>query len=265
MQKISFPGTDLKCSYHNHSDMSDGASSLEELCRTGKQAGLRELGVSDHWVELPFENSEVYEWCLDPVRLDEYVEKLLRLKKELDDEHFTLRLGLEVDYFPENYREVLKKLSDYPLDYLIGSVHYSGTFSVDHAKEDWLVLTQEQKDEISELYWQKVEGAAQCSEFLFLGHLDLPKKYALIDSGKYLPHARRVLDLVHQNGGAIELNTAGWFKDCREQYPALEILRIACGLKIPVVVSADSHAAAHLTQNFAQAAEILHQAGYPIS
>ena len=39
----------------------------------------------------------------------------------------------------------MKNLMQYPLDYLIGSVHYSDIFPVDHSIGPWLSLTEEQK------------------------------------------------------------------------------------------------------------------------
>ena len=125
MLKFAFPGPGIDVSYHNHSDMSDGAASLELMCRSAREVGLREFGMSDHWVIPPDDSIDASSWRMKPDRLDEYIEKLLKLKKELDSETFTLRLGLEIDFFFENHREVLKKLEAYPLDYTIGSVHYS--------------------------------------------------------------------------------------------------------------------------------------------
>jgi histidinol-phosphatase (PHP family) len=196
-------------------------------------------------------------------RLDEYIAALQTMKKELDDDSFTLRIGLEVDFFFENADSVLKNLMQYPLDYLIGSVHYSDIFPVDHSIGPWLPLTEEQKAEICEEYWRKLEGAAQRKEFTFIGHLDLPKKFGLINNEDYFSHAIRILDLVEKSGIGIELNTAGWFKECQEQYPSLAILKEANRRKIPVVVNADAHDPAHLMRNFEMAAEVLRKAGYP--
>ena len=93
MLKFSFPGPQ-SVSFHNHTCWSDGSASPEDLCRAGKKSGLREFGVSDHWVIPPEENFPAIDWRMDPSRLDAYVETLLRMKKELDDGSFTLRLGL---------------------------------------------------------------------------------------------------------------------------------------------------------------------------
>ena len=262
MMKFDFPGPGRGYSLHNHSNWSDGSSSLEKMCRAAKAAGLKVFGMSDHWVVPPMEGTDSKEWSMDLNKLDLYVETLQKLKKELDDENFTLKIALEVDFFFENIDEVLKNLKNYPLDYLIGSVHYSGIFGIDHDIADWDPLTQADKDEVCEIYWKKLAGAAKVKEFAFIGHLDLPKKFGLIDNSKYLPHALKILDILAENGGAFELNTAGFYKQCGEQYPSFEILKAAADLKIPVCVNADAHDPDHVIRGFEKAYSVLEKAGY---
>ena len=262
MNTLRFPEVTTSYSLHNHSNFSDGASTLEEMCRAAKASGLTVFGMSDHWVEPAYEGTGTESWRMAHDRLDEYVETLQKLKRSLDDDNFTIKIGLEVDFFFENMDEIFARLKQYPLDYLIGSVHCCGTFPVDHDASDWLPLPQEKRDAICEMYWQKLEGAAKCKEFTFLGHLDLPKKFAIIDNDRYLAHASRVLDILKENGGAIELNTSGWFKPCYSPYPGPEILRLAAERNIPVIVNADAHHYEHVRRNFENAYTLLKETGY---
>ena len=262
MMNFTFPGPGISYSMHNHSTFSDGASTLEEMCRAAKNAGLKVFGMSDHWVMPAYEGTGTESWRMAHDRLAEYVGTLQKLKAGLDDENFTIKIGLEVDFFFENMDEIFAFLRQFPLDYLIGSVHCCGTFPVDHTAEDWLALTPGQRDEMCEMYWKKMEGAAARKEFAFLGHLDLPKKFALLDNSRYFKHAEKVLDIVQKNGGAIELNTSGWFKPCADPYPALEILKLAHARNIPVVINADAHHADHVNRNFREAEKLLNEAGY---
>lgn len=257
MMKFDFPGPGAGYSLHNHSEWSDGAGSLEELCRAGKAAGLKVFGVSDHWVDHPEPGSDCASWSMDLNKLDDYVETLLKLKQQLDDDTFSLKIGLEVDFFFENIDQVLKNLNNYPLDYLIGSVHYSGIFAIDYDASLWEPLSPDDREQVCETYWKKLLGAAQRKEFSFIGHPDLPKKFGLIDNKKYFAHAEKLMDILAENGGAFELNTAGWFKTCEEQYPAVEILRYARQRRVPVIVNADAHCPEHVTRNFPQAYSLL--------
>ena len=262
MMNFTFPGPGKSYSLHNHSTFSDGASTIEDMCRAAKNAGLAVFGMSDHWVVPAYEGTGTETWRMKHERLGEYVETLQKLKAELDDENFTLKIGLEVDFFFENMDEIFSGLKPFPLDYLIGSVHCCGTFPVDHEAYDWEPLSQDERDEICEMYWKKMEGAAARKEFAFLGHLDLPKKFALIDNSRYIKHATRVLDILQKNGGAIELNTSGWFKPCKAPYPALDILKLANARNIPVIINADAHHADHVKRSFDEAEQLLNSAGY---
>lgn len=262
MLEFTYPGPGKGYSLHNHSTFSDGASTLEEVVAAGKASGLKVLGISDHWVEPPYDGTDYLTWAMPHEKLDEYIKTLLDLRKKYEDENFSLKIGLEVDFFFENAEKVYDRLMQYPMDYLIGSVHYSGVFSVDHDAVDWAPLSEDEKAEVCEIYWQKVAGAAEFGKYTFLGHLDLPKKFALIDNSKYIGHAVRVLDIVQKKSGAIELNTSGWFKPCNDPYPTLEILQAACKRNIPAVVNADAHCAEHLQRNFAEGYALLKEAGY---
>lgn len=263
MLQFSYPGPDLRVSLHNHSCWSDGSAELEEVCRKGKEAGIKVLGLSDHYVAAPGKGYGSEVWSMELSRLDSYRKTLLKLREQLEDDSFSLKIGLEVDFFFENADCLLPKLAALPLDYLIGSVHYADTFPIDHSILDWQNLTEEEKEKICEKYYEKLEAAALRKEFSFLGHLDLPKKFGLIENDRYFPHAVRVLDNAAKTGMGIELNTAGWHKECNEQYPSLPILREAAKRRIPVIVNADAHDPAHLQRDFLHASEILLEAGYP--
>ena len=263
MMTFQYPGPDLDCSLHNHSDFSDGASPLEEVCRAGKASGCAVFGVSDHWVIPPGDGFDAAEWRMPPERLGEYVDRMLKLRRELEDGSFHLKIGLEVDFFFENADAVLAGLEGWPLDYLIGSVHYADRFPIDHCSDDWRPLSAADMERSCDIYWKKLLGAAACERFTFIGHLDLPKKYGFIDNRRYFPRAVGVLDELQKHGGALELNTAGWFKPCAEAYPAPELLREARRRELPVAVSSDSHRAADVRRDFARAAALLEEAGYP--
>ena len=253
MLKIDFPGFDPKLSLHNHSDWSDGQDTLEAMCRSAKAAGLRVFGMSDHWVAAPKPNMGEETWSMELNRLPQYVETLKKLQNELNDETFTLLIGVEADYFHENHDEVFERLNKAGLDYIIGSVHYSDIFPIDHDASDWVGLTQAQIDDIWSIYWEKMIAAAELGVFDVLGHLDLPKKFAYMPSFDYTPMALKVLDAAQKTGKAIELNTAGWDKPCKEQYPSKLLLDAARQRGIPVVISADAHAVSQLTRHFAEA------------
>lgn len=251
-------------SYHNHSRWSDGVASPEEMYRAAKAAGVREFGLSDHWVIPPGEAGYgAATWRLPADRLAEYVSECRYWKERLDDANFTIRIGLEVDYFEENHQEVLAGLENYPFDYLIGAVHYQGTFPIDQDAKLWQGLSDRQIAAIWDGYWRKIAGLARTRRFSFVAHLDLPKKF--FSAGCYPAQSSALsqsLRVLQECDLALELNTAGWAKPCGEPYPALPALSEARQLGLPVLINADAHHPGHVCRFFPEARQMLKEAGY---
>ena len=252
----------LITSYHNHSTWSDGTSTAEEMFLAAKAAGLREFGLSDHWVVHPDKCKDSLSWSIKLDHLDKYVSECLEWKKRLDDENFTIRIGVEVDFFEENWHEVLKQLNNHPFDYLIGAVHYFGTFPIDHSAPPWQALDQQQIDAVWQGYWRKIRNLAATCDCDFLAHLDLPKKFNFLPTEAYQGELEETLLVLQKYDLPIEVNTGGWAKPCAECYPGKAGLQRACQLGIPVLVNADAHQKEHITRFFPEAEKLLKDCGY---
>lgn len=264
-KQLAYPGPGAGVSLHNHSQWSDGTAPAETMVRAAKAAGIKIFGLSDHFVRHPAPSVMPVSWSIDLNRPEEYFTEMQKLKDEFNDENFTLLSGFEVDYFSENHEAVLEELEQYPADYLIGSVHYAGTFPIDHSAVNWEKLAKKEIDPVCRIYWKNLFGAARSGRFAFLGHMDLPKKFGFLpDPDRYLPEALQVLDAAAASGTPIELNTSGWFKPCAEPYPSLKLLKEANRRKIPVIINPDAHCPEHVTRGFAEALQLLRQAGYPL-
>ena len=252
----------MDVSYHNHSNWSDGLDSVKAMYDAAKAAGLKEFGLSDHYVVPGLPNLNDKEWSMPIQQVRQYVDEVTSYCKSMTCDYFTPRIGLEVDYFRENWKDVAAILDTLPLDYRIGSCHYAFDFSIDHMAEDWEPLSQEQINAIYVEYWRKMMEMAQTGVFDIVGHLDLPKKFAFPCSCDLSDIQEATLQAIKAADMAIELNTAGWFKPCNEPYPSLDLLKRARQLDIPVIISADAHETANVNRAFDRAQALLAQAGY---
>ena len=93
--------------------------------------GLTEIGVSDH---NPMIRDDYDDWHMKIDELDEYVEKVRRAQQ--DHPTLTIKLAMEVDYFPGHEEWIRALAARHPWDYLIGSVHYvTDSWDLDNPKK----------------------------------------------------------------------------------------------------------------------------------
>ncbi len=78
----------------------------------------------------------------------------------------------------------------------------------------------------------------------------------------YTPHYQAFLDAAKKHRCAIELNTAGLRKDCREIYPSRKILQLAFQTGVPITFGSDAHAPEEVGMNFTEAIQLAHSVGY---
>ena len=93
----------------------------------------------------------------------------------------------------------------------------------------------------------------------------MPTKFGrFISSG--LPRRTALYELfltaAAQAGCAIELNTAGLRKDCREIYPARNVLELAFQKNVPITFGSDAHAPEEVGMAFPEAISLAKSVGY---
>ena len=160
-------------SYHNHTTWSDGHATVQEMIESAREAGLAEVGISDHYALAP--GNPHISWALPPESLGAYVLQIRKSTASAKD--IVVRLGLEVDYFPETIELTKSGLAVHSFDYLIGSVHFVDDFPIDLDAKPWEELSQSSRDGIWRGYWRRLRAAAQSGIFDIVGHFDLPKKF----------------------------------------------------------------------------------------
>ena len=246
-------------SYHNHSLWSDGTATIREMALAARDAGITEFGISDHLVLAPNDvvAKEARAWSMKPECFEEYIQAALAVKAELETEDFQFRIGVEADFFPETVDILKAKLTEQPLDYVIGACHYSGNFPIDSSAELWRPLDEVARHRVWEEYLQKILGLCGAGCFDFVAHLDLPKKFGELLPADLEPLMDEVLQTIRMAELPIEINTAGWDKPCGQSYPSEAILRRAVELGIPLLVNADAHATSQVIRHFPEAYSIL--------
>ncbi len=247
----------LPADYHTHTPLCRHAvGEPSELAAQAEKLGLEEIGFSDH---NPMCRDDFDDWRMRLSDLDAYVEKVEKARHDFPQ--LTVRLALEVDYLP-GYEDWIRDLAArHPWDYFIGSVHYvSEEWAIDspHQISQW---KHRDPFEVWSVYFDWLTRAAESGLFEIIGHADLCKKFCFYPRQDCTPLYVRFLEAAKKHGVAMELNTAGLRKDCREIYPSLSIVQLAAGMGVPITFGSDAHAPQEVGMNFAEAMALARRAG----
>lgn len=244
--------------YHMHTPLCRHATGEPgEYAAQAAKLGLKEIGFSDH---SPMPADDFDNWRMFDRQLDEYVAKV----EEARNRHpaLTIRLALEVDFIPGHEDWIRQLAGRHPWDYLIGSVHYlSDGWDVDnpYRLKEW---EKHDVDGVWREYAERLRQAAASGLFDIIGHCDLPKKFGHVPKTDLLPAYRAFLETAGSHRVAIELNTAGLRKDCREIYPSRAILAAAFEAGVAITFGSDAHAPEEVGADFEQAVQLARSVGY---
>jgi histidinol-phosphatase (PHP family) len=200
------------------------------------------------------------DWRMKDSELESYIEKVEHARR--DYPNLIIKLAMEVDFIP-GYEDWVRELAArYPWDYLIGSVHYvSPSWAIDNPQQlsEW-----KSRDplEVWTAYFERLTMAAESKLFDIIGHADLCKKFCFYPKQDCTPLVTRFLEAAKRNNVAIELNTAGLRKDCKEIYPSESIVRLASQIGVPLTFGSDAHAPNEVGMNWAEAMDLAHRTGY---
>ena len=189
--------------------------------------------------------------------LEGYVQAIVDAK----DRGLPVLLGLEVDFFPETIGAVLELLSPYPWDFLIGSVHWLGGWTVDQEESSFECERRGVRKAYGD-YFEKETMLAASGAVDVLAHVDLVKV-----AGHRLPEPpidlyQKVVDAAAASGTAVEVSTSGLFKPVGEVYPAPTFLEMFHEAGVPITLASDAHFPEDCGREFGVAAAAARSAGY---
>lgn len=248
----------LPADYHMHTPLCRHAvGEPVEYAARAVALGLTEIGFTDH---SPMWRDDFDNWRMRNDQLDEYVEKVRRA--QVEHPSLTIRLGLEVDYLPGHEDWIRELAARHRWDYFIGSVHYvSESWAVDDPSK---LSSWKGRDpyEVWGVYFERLTKAAESRLFEIIGHADLPKKFGFIPQRDCTAMLTTFVAAAKKADVAVELNTAGLRKECREIYPSPSILRLAHEHGVPITFGSDAHAPQEVGMDFPQAIELARSTGY---
>jgi histidinol-phosphatase (PHP family) len=168
--------------------------------------------------------------------LDRYVDVVADAR----DRGLPVKLGLEVDFFPETIDAVLELLEPYPWDFLIGAIHWVGGWAVDHGGATFEFERRGVEQAYADYFaWEVALAASGAVDVL--AHADVVKKHGHRLAAPPTDLYRAVAQAAAVSGTAVEVSTAGLHKPVGELYPAPEFLRAFHEYGVDITLASDAH------------------------
>jgi len=245
--------------YHTHTPLCRHARGEPvEFARRAAAIGLAEIGLSDH---SPMPEDGFDDWRMLRSEFPIYLDKVEAAREAVPE--LPIRLGLEVDYLEGGEAWIGELTTMAPFDYLIGAVHYIAPgWDIDNPKWIGRWTGEAEVAEIWDAYWRIYTRCIRSGLFDFVAHPDLPKKFGHRPPGDLRRYYEPAIAAAIASDTAIEINTAGWRKDCDEQYPARPFLELMCAAGVPLAISSDAHAPGEVGADFERAAQLALDVGF---
>ena len=202
----------------------------EEYVTAALESGLQKLGFSDHtpyW----FSGTHYSRFRMYPEQLPDYIRTVLDLRKKYENS-IDIRLGLEAEYYPAFFPELISRLRDTPVEYLILGQHYIG-----NEIGDWYSGWETGDEEHLRRYCHQVADAMYTGLFTYLAHPDLIHYTG--DPAVYREHAGTVCRAAKDCGLPLEINFLGMREG--RHYPNPLFWEVAAEEGCTVIFGCDAH------------------------
>ena len=244
---------------HTHTFYCDGNDSPEDMVKAAVSKGFRAVGFSGHEYS---PNDE--DFCMSPENTEKYRQDVLFLKEKYKGK-IDIYLGIERDYFGNG--------SDYPYDYVIGSLHYvekdGQLLSVDNTAQ----VMEEGVEKLFggdyrayvERYFELMADVVEKTGADIVGHFDLVTKfnegnrYFNEDARWYKKAVMQALAKAAVTKPIFEINTGAMARGYRNRpYPPMYLIEEIERLGCPMILSSDCHDRRQLDFGFREIIEKLH-------
>lgn len=217
--------------YHTHTARCGHADGEErEYVERAIAAGIKTLGFSDH-VPLRFPDGHQSGFRVPCERAEDYTETLLALKREYAKD-IDIKIGYEMEYYPDFFEQMLAFIGQYPYDYLIMGQH----FIENELSGKYAGSIGEDEEQLRQYVDQVLEGLGK-GVYTYLAHPDVANYTG--DEAIYEKHMRRLCEGAKVLHIPLEVNFLGILTG--RYYPCDKFFRIAHDVGNEIVLGCDAH------------------------
>lgn len=237
--------------YHAHTTRCRHATGKEEdYVNRAIEGGLQIFGFSDHtpyW----FPGDYYSTFRMYPEQLEDYCNTVTDLKKYYANQIQVL-LGLEVEYYPAYFDDLMARLRDTQVEYIILGQHFVGNEIGEHYGGRFT----DQKQLLTRFCHQTMDGM-QTGLFTYVAHPDLLN--IQVDDGFYRQQMRMLCREAKSCNIPLEINLAGL--RVGKNYPDERFWQVAAEENCKVILGCDAHAAIQAwdPENEAKAMEMVNR------
>ncbi|KUJ16562.1 histidinol phosphate phosphatase H [Mollisia scopiformis] len=242
-------------SMHSHSGQfcpGHAKDVLEQIIQTAIARGMTTFGLTEHMPRDSEKDLYPEEESIAPLapRHQAYLLEAQRLREKYADQ-ITLLIGFEGEYIRPSYGPFIKELAADPaVDYFIGSVHHVHEIPIDYDKKLYSAAREKaggSDERFFEDYFDLQYEMLKELKPRVVGHFDLIRLLAE-DPGRDLRDWKGVWEKVERNlkviveqGGLMEINSAGLRKGLKEPYPMRCVVEKYLEMGGMLTLSDDSH------------------------
>ncbi|MDO4805323.1 MAG: histidinol-phosphatase [Lachnospiraceae bacterium] len=234
IKKTGFDGEGvpaLEANYHTHTWRCHHASGTErEYVEAAIEGGMKVLGFSDH-TPYPFPNGYCSSFRMEVSQLEGYVATVEKLREEYRDD-IDIRIGLEVEYYPEFFDDLTHLTDQYPIEYYILGQHFIGN----EFGEAYSAVPSVSVEKLHR-YVEQVKEGMDTGRFVYVAHPDL--FYFIGSDEHYEREMRSLCQHAKKKGIPLEINFLGLFEG--RSYPRQLFWKIAGEVGNQVIFGCDAH------------------------
>ena len=232
--------------YHTHTPRCRHASGDENsYVQAAIARGLKIFGFSDHTPQW-FPGDYYSRMRMYPQELPEYCATVRQLQKEYAGQ-LEILLGLEVEYYPAIFPELISRLQDQGIEYILLGQHWIGN----EINEPYSGAPTEDET-VLRCYCDQAICGMETGLFTYLAHPDLI--YYTGENRIYDAHMRRLCRAAKDTNTPLEINFLGISSN--RNYPDMRLWALAAEEGCQAVFGIDAHLPQQVTDTAPEAKAI---------
>lgn len=252
----------VKVNYHIHSTYSDGRTTVAEYIQEAMRKGFDEIAFTEHLAIRPGSLKKLY-YSIDVSKIEDYVKEVRKVEKS--SQGLTVKVGLEVDYFPGSEPLLKDIFGSNDLDFTMVGIHWIDEFCIDckkYKRAFEIAVKEEGFDKFYSKYLELLRRSVESGLFNVVAHFDVVRNSGFKPSEDFETDESMILESVRKLGMAVEVSSKGLRNPIGEAYPTRRILEGCRSLNIPITLSTDAHRLNEIDADYNYIVEYAKTMGY---